>query len=117
MAEELTPTSVTSRSTATPGRTLNTARHNHFVIDSPYDPAEALSTGEAFIAGIASCGVTLVQGAAKNEEIELEHLSVAVTSYRSDANPADFHHMDVEFTYTGPSLEEAEKLTEIWRSR
>ena len=31
--------------------------------------------------------------------------------------PEDIHHIDVELTYTGPSAEQAEKLTEIWKSR
>lgn len=117
MADDLVSTSVVSTSTEVQGRTLNTARHNHFIIDSPYEPAEALSTGEAFIAGIAACGVTLVQGAARAEEVMLDRLAVGITSYRSEANPVDFDHIDVDFTYTGPSLEQAEKLTEIWRSR
>lgn len=115
--DDLTATSVTSTSTEVFGRTLNSARHNHFVIDSPYEPAEAVSTGESFLAGISACGVTLVQGAARDEGIPLERLSVEITSYRSDAAPADFHHIDVELTYTGPSVEQAETLTEIWKSR
>ena len=115
--DTLTSTSVTSTSTDTFGRTLNTARHNHFVIDSPHEPAEALSTGEAFLAGISACGVTLVQGAARDEEITVNRLSVEITSYRSEAEPSDFHHIDVELTYAGPSLEQAETLTEIWKSR
>ena len=117
MADDLTSTSVTSTSTEITGRVLNSARHNHFVIDSPYEPAEAVSTGESFLAGISACGVTLVQGAAGDEGISLDRLSVAITSYRSDAKPADIDHIDVVLTYTGPSMEQAETLTEIWKSR
>ena len=117
MAKDLMSTSVTSTSTEVGGRTLNTARHNHFVIDSPHGPNEALTTGEAFIAGIAACGVTLVQGAAATESITLDRLSVAITSYRPEASPEDFDHIDVEFTYAGPSQQQAETLTEIWKAR
>src|SRR5713101_3055009 len=41
---------VRSYSTGTPGRALNSARHNHFVLDSPSGPNEALTNGEAFLA-------------------------------------------------------------------
>ena len=117
MSDDLTATSVISTSTEIAGRVLNSARHNHFVIDSPYEPAEAVSTGESFLAGISACGVTLVQGAARDEEIPLDRLSVEITSYRGDAKPFDFDHIDVELIYTGPTLEQAEALTEIWKSR
>jgi uncharacterized OsmC-like protein len=117
MANDMTATTVTSTSTEVYGRTINTARHNHFVIDSPNGPGEALSTGEAFLAGIAACGVTLVQGAAATENIAIDRLSVDVTSFRAAANPVDFDHIDVEFTYTGPTFDQAETLTQIWKSR
>ena len=52
---------VRSYSGGLPGRALNQARTNHFVIDSPSGPHEALSSGEAFLAGVSSCGVTLIE--------------------------------------------------------
>ena len=117
MADDMITTSVLTTSTEVTGRTLNAARHNHFVIDSPHGPAEAVSTAEAFLSGISACGVTLVQGAAATEGISIDGMSVAITSYRPEANPIDFDHIDVEFTYAGVSAEQAETLTEIWKSR
>ena len=117
MADEFISYTVTSTSTEVYGRTVNTARANHFVIDSPSGPAEALLTGEAFLAGISACGVTLVQGAAKEAGIPLERLSVAIQGARLKSKPADFHHIDVHFTYRGPSEDQAKELTEIWRNR
>ena len=87
------------------------------MIDSPNGPGEALGTAEAFLAGIAACGVTLVEGAAKTEGIPYGRLNVDITSYRTVENPEDFHHIDIDFLYDGPTLEQAEKLTEIWKAR
>ena len=50
---DTTVTTVTSVSTATKGRVINSARHNHWVIDSPSGPGEAVSTGESFLAGLS----------------------------------------------------------------
>jgi uncharacterized OsmC-like protein len=117
MSGDAISTTVTSTSTEVPGRTLNTARHNHFVIDSPNGPGEALSTGEAFLSGISACGVTLVQGVARERGVALDHLSVGITGVRLTSNPADFDHIDVSFMYRGPTLEEAQQLTATWQAR
>lgn len=116
MSNDAITTTVTSTSTETKGRTLNTARHNHFVIDSPSGPGEAVSTGESFLAGIAACGVTLVQGAAVAEGIELRRLSVDITSFRLPSNPYDFDRVEVRFTYSGPNEAEAGRLTDTWKA-
>ena len=39
------------------------------------------------------------------------------TAARSLANPVDFHHIDVHFSYRGPDLATAEQLTETWKAR
>ena len=117
MAEDRILTTVSSVSTEVYGRTLNKARHNHFVIDSPNGPGEALATGEAFLAGISACGVTLVEGAAKQEGISLDRLAVDITAARLVSNPVDFDRIDVHFTYRGPSQADAERLTDIWKAR
>ena len=117
MSDDFISYTVTSTSTDVYGRTVNTARTNHFVIDSPSGPAEALLTGEAFLAGISACGVTLVQGAAKEAGIPLEKLTVAIEGARLKSKPADFHHVDVHFTYRGPNQAQAKELTEIWQAR
>jgi uncharacterized OsmC-like protein len=110
-------TTVTSVSTATKGRVINSARHNHWVIDSPSGPAEAVSTGESFLAGLSSCAVTLVQAVAVTEGVALGSLSVEVSSHRTSDKPYDYDHIDVAFSYEGLPLVEAERLTEQWKAR
>jgi uncharacterized OsmC-like protein len=117
MAENATVTTVTSASTATKGRVINSARHNHWVIDSPSGPGEAISTGESFLAGLSSCAVTLVQAVAIAEGISLGPLAVEVSSYRAPDQPFDYDHIDVIFRYEGLSPADAERLTEQWKAR
>lgn len=117
MVEKRTVTSVSTVSTETKGRVINTARHNHFVIDSPTGPGEALSTGEAFLAGISACGVTLVQGVAAADGVPIERLEVDITSVREPDNPYDFASIDVAFVYRGTPKADAERLTETWKAR
>lgn len=109
--------SVISRSTDVVGRTINTARTNHFVIDSPSGPNEALTTGEAFIAGIAACGVTLVQSIAKERSVAVGPLSVDITAVRAKSNPVDFSRIDVAFEYRDTPRQLAEELTQGWQDR
>lgn len=117
MADKATATTVTSASTATKGRVINSARHNHWIIDSPTGPGEAVSTGESFLAGLSSCAVTLVQAVAVSEGISLGPLSVDVSSYRTPDKPYDYDHIDVSFRYQDLPLVDAERLTEQWKLR
>ena len=55
---------VQARSTETFGRGLCSARNHHFVVDGPVQngcPGEAITPAELFLAGVAACGVELVQ--------------------------------------------------------
>src|SRR5213593_550036 len=53
-----------ARSTDTFGRVLCSARTNHFIVDGPVQngcPGEAITPPEAFLAGVAACGIELLQ--------------------------------------------------------
>ena len=108
---------VTSSSTEVVGRTLNSARTNHFVIDSPSGPGEALLTGEAFLAGIAACGVTLVQSIAKERGLAVGPIAVNIAGARLKSKPEDFSRMDVRFEFRQTDPKVAEDLVEGWKSR
>ena len=116
MPEDLKVDSVRSVSTDTLGRTLNSARANHFVIDSASGPGEAVTSGEAFLAGISSCGVNVVKGAARQRELPLNHVQVEIDGVRSAQNTADFLRIDVRFYMTGPTTAQANELVQHWQS-
>ena len=108
---------VRSYSTGTPGRALNSARHNHFVLDSPSGPNEALTNGEAFLSGVSSCGVTLIEKYALEQNVPVKGMQVAIEGIRSNAEPNRFQGVNVSFEIWGVTQGQAEELVEVWKSR
>jgi uncharacterized OsmC-like protein len=115
MAEIRNTYSTRSKTTDVPGRTLNSARTNHWVIDSPSGPHEAVSTGESFMAGIAACGVSLVEMHTVRNNLPFGTLSVDIEGARTDESWPDFAWINVHFTYTGIDNDQAASYTEIWK--
>ncbi len=107
--------SVSSRSTDVPGRTLNQARTNHWVIDSPSGPNEAVTTGESFLAGISACGVTLIELHARQQGSPFGGLTVDIDAIRTDASMPDFAQLDVRFAFSGVSQEQAAAYVDHWK--
>lgn len=108
---------VRSSSSGVLGRSLNSARHQHFVLDSPSGPNEALTNGEAFLAGISSCGVTLIEKHAHDTGAPLRGMHVVIEGIRSDAEPSRFQVINVRFEVRGVDQTCAEQLVQTWRER
>jgi len=116
MAEDLLVSRVRSRSSGMPGRSLNQARTNHFVIDSSHEP-EAVSTVESFLAGISACGVTLIEGAARSEDIPLRHIQIDIEGVRLASESNAFKEVNMRFEMAGVSQDQAEQLVQTYRNR
>jgi uncharacterized OsmC-like protein len=114
MSDEKVET-VRSRSVGVPGRALNQARHHHFVLDSSTAP-EALSNSEAFLAGISSCGVTLIEAHARDTGASLQRLAVEITGMRTVSEPR-FQRIDMRFELHGVDQATAERLVETYKGR
>jgi uncharacterized OsmC-like protein len=108
---------VRSYSSGLPGRALNQARQQHFVLDSPSGPNEALTNGEAFLAGISSCGVTLIEKYAEETGVPVTRMEVTIEGIRSLAEPNRFQAINMGFTIGGVDQGQAERLVETWRDR
>ncbi len=108
---------VRSASSGVPGRSINSARTNHFVLDSPSGPNEAVTNGEAFLSGISSCGVTLIELYARDKGIPLTRLSVTIEGLRSEADPTRFQAINMAFELAGVGERQAAELVEVYRSR
>ena len=68
-------------STDTFGRVLTSARNHYFIVDGPVQngcPGEAITPAELFLAGVACCGVELVQVLAKSKAIPLGGIAVDI---------------------------------------
>lgn len=110
-------TTVRSASIGQPGRALNSARMHAFVLDSSSGPGEGLNNTEAFLAGISSCGVTLIEKHAKETGVPLAGMEVAILGIQSTADPARFQAIDIRFEFHGVGQPEADRLVEVWRNR
>src|SRR4051794_14023097 len=109
---------VGARSTETFGRVLCSARDHHFVVDGPVQngcPGEELTPAELFLAGVASCGVELLHVFARQEELPLERVQVAVSGEMDLDDPVRedvtvFNTVKVDFTLSGVAEEQGEHL-------
>src|SRR5262245_48246731 len=107
---------VRSRSSGVVGRSISTARNHHFVLDSSTAP-EALSNSEAFLAGISSCGVTLIEGHARDTGVPLRRMEVSIEGVRTAAEPNRFGRISMRFERQGVDQATAEQLVETYRAR
>lgn len=117
MADGVKIDTVRSGSSGVLGRSLNSARHQHFVLDSPSGPNEAITNGEAFLAGISSCGVTLIEKHAHDTGVPLRSMEVVIEGIRSNAAPNRFQAIHVRFEMRGVDQARAEALVATWRDR
>jgi uncharacterized OsmC-like protein len=116
MSEQYLSNTVHSYSSGTVGRSLNTVGRHHFVIDSPAI-GEEITSGDAFLAGLSSCGVNLVEGAAREAGVPLRRIDVVIEGLRRRDAPARFAQVNLRFTLEGPSQEQAEELVERYKNR
>jgi uncharacterized OsmC-like protein len=109
-----------ARSTEVFGRVLCNARQQHFVIDGPIwngCPGEALTPGEAFLAGVAGCGVELSQVIAAEDGLALGAVDVQIEGVVDREQPVRqdltvFNRVRMRFTIEGVSDEQARSLVE-----
>ncbi|HKX19934.1 MAG TPA: OsmC family protein [bacterium] len=116
MPDETVTTTVRSASIGQPGRALNSARTHHFILDSSTKP-EALSNTESFLAGISSCGVTLIENYAAANKVPLTGLTATITGTQDRADPTKFRRVEVHFEMRGVGRADADTLVEVWRAR
>lgn len=116
------PYAAQARSTDTLGRMLCTARHHHFVSDGPASlgcPEEEVMPGELFLAGIAACGVELMEVFAKDEGLALRvaHCDVEGEVGSGDSGLTLFESVKLEFVLEGVTEEQGAHLVELFKGR
>jgi uncharacterized OsmC-like protein len=116
MADGVKIDTVRSYSSGVLGRSLNSARHQHFVLDSPSGPNEAVTNGEAFLAGVSSCGVTLIEKYAAETGVPVKSMEVRIEGVRTAAEPR-FQAINVSFEIRGVDQTQAEHLVATWQER
>jgi uncharacterized OsmC-like protein len=109
---------VRSSSIGLVGRAQNEARTAKVMFDSSSHPkADALTNSEAFLAGVSSCGVTLIEGHAQDTGVPLQGLTVTIEGVRTEAAPNRFAGVTMTFETRGVTPAQAEALVETYRGR
>jgi len=107
------------------GRVLCSARNHHFVVDGPVQngcPGEEITPAEIFLAGVASCGVELVQVLAKSAGVRLQGIAVRIRGSMDRSRPVRpdvtlFNSVRLEFRMSGVSNHDAGQLVETFKGR
>ena len=116
---------VAARSTDVFGRVLWSCRDQHFVADGPVHngcPGEAVTPAELFLAGVAACGVELVEVLAKAEGVPLTSVRTEIEGEIDPANPVRddlnvFNSVRLTFELTGVTEEQGAALVEGFKRR
>lgn len=116
---------VDARSTDVFGRVLWSCRDQHFVADGPVHngcPGEAVTPAELFLAGIASCGVELVQVVARADETPVGSVRARISGEIDPEHPVRedvtvFTSVRLELELAGVDQTEAERLVEQFKRR
>ena len=99
------------------GRAESTARGAKIVLDSSSRPqADALTNSEAFLAGVSSCGVTLIELHAQQAAVPLRRTRVTIEGARTPAEPR-FQSVTMRFELEGVDQPTAEQLVEAYKGR
>ncbi|HET7871378.1 MAG TPA: OsmC family protein [Terriglobales bacterium] len=116
---------VTAASTAVFGRVLCSARNHHFIVDGPVQngcPGEEVTPAEIFLAGVACCGVELIQVLAKSAEIPLSAVNVSIRGAMDRSRPVRpdvslFNSVRLDFKFSGITDQQAKQLVESFKGR
>lgn len=116
---------VDARSTPTFGRVMCSARTHHFIIDGPVAngcPGEELTPPEAFLSGVAACGVELVQVIAREQSVPVQDVAVRIHASVDRSRPVRpdvtvFNTVRMRFTLTGVPRDRAGGLIEQFKKR
>jgi uncharacterized OsmC-like protein len=110
--------SVRSASSGTVGRAVSQAREARLTLDSSGRPqSDTLTNSEAFLAGVSSCGVTLIEAHAQETNVPLRRMAVSIEGVRTAARPNRYASVTMRFEMTGVSQAQAEQLVETYKSR
>jgi len=109
---------VRSSSSGTLGRAVSHTRGQRLILDSSTHPRpDALTNSEAFLASIASCGVTLIELYAADKGVPLKRADVTIEGVRPAAEPNRFASVTMRFELAGVTQAQADELVQIYKNR
>jgi uncharacterized OsmC-like protein len=104
---------------------LGSARDQHFVVDGPVQngcPGEAIGPAELFLAGVATCGVELVQVLAAEQQLPLRAVRATIEGALDRGAPVRpdvslFNAVRLRFDLAGVSETQGSELIERFKRR
>jgi uncharacterized OsmC-like protein len=93
-------------------------RQHRLVIDEPTHlggPGEEITPADAFLTGVAACGVLMVQGRARDTNVRLDRIEVDLEAVRNRTDTSVFQRVDLHFRLVGPSREQGLALAEHYK--
>ena len=116
---------VHAQSTDTFGRVHCSSRNHHFLVDGPVHngcPGEAITPAELFLAGVAACGVELVQVIAKEQQIPLQSVRVEISGAVDRSRPVRqdvtvFNTVQLRFDLAGVTSNQGAELVDRFKRR
>lgn len=116
---------VSAASTQVFGRVVCGARNHHFIVDGPEQngcPGEEVTPAEIFLAGVACCGVELIQVLAKSAEIPLKAINVKIRGAMDRSKPVRpdvslFNSVRLHFQFQGINDQQARQLIDSFKGR
>src|SRR5215813_1423487 len=116
---------VNARSSDVFGRVLCNTRNHHLVVDGPVQngcPGEAVTPAELFLAGVAACGVELLQVIAKEKQLPLASVRVEISGAMDRSKPVRpdlnlFNSVRLDFELAGVTPEQGSDLVTAFKRR
>ena len=124
MSERYITAQVRTYSSGTPGRALNSARHNQFVADdlaAHGGPGEAINAAELFLSGLTVCAVLMMERLARASSLPLQKADVtaegAIDTEAVREGPAVLDRARMRFELVGLNTAQAKELVETYKRR
>lgn len=107
----------TARSASTDifGRTLNSARGHHYVIDGTNEPAEEVTPVEIFLSSISACAVQHVERYAREERVPVERVTAVIEAVRHRDDPSRFVSIALTVEIWGTDSATGERFVDTFR--
>src|SRR5258705_13936411 len=101
---------VRSTTSGVMNRSLNQARTNHFVIDASAGTPEAMTSLEAFLAGVSSCAINIIDREARTKSLPLRRAQVDIEARRKKSDTTLLAGVDMRFELFGVTQAQAQGL-------
>jgi uncharacterized OsmC-like protein len=108
---------VQSATTHVLGRTLNSTRNHHFIVDGTSEPKEEITPVEVFLSAVSSCCVHWIEKFAREDTVDLNFMTVDIEGSRLKDQPERFQYVAVSVKAKGPSQAQLEDFVERFKGR